>query len=885
MMNKIVTFLMIIMSLLCSSQNRIKGEIVDNEKPVMAASIILNDSLGKIHAYTHSDELGNYTIIATKIGKFTLSINALGYEKQSVEVFFEKQNTEKIFNFNLISKATELKEVVIKSNRPISFDGDKVIFNAKAFSQGNEQVVEDLLKKIPGINVATDGTIKVGNQEVEKVMIDGDDFFEKGYKILTKNMPISPIENVELLRKHSNNKLLKGIENSDKVALNLTLKEGYKRQWFGNLKLGYGLASDNFYEIRGNLMNFGKKNKYYCITNLNTIGEDATGDIENLIRPYNSDARDVIGDNENANSIISLVAETPNLKQKRVNFNNAEMLSLNSIFTLSSKTKLKTLGLFYSDENDFFRNSFQAFSVGNTNFENNEDFVGRKTKVTGFGKIDITHDLSQTKTLDYTGKFNTSDERNYSDIIFNGDALNERLASNNELLDQKIVFTNKFKSNKVILFSGRYINEKTPQNYTVNQFIYQDLFNQNANSIAQKSQNQMQFAGVSAHLLDRKKKGDLLEIEIGNKFRKDNLSSNFQLIDSNNAANDPEGYQNQFEYITNDLYLNSKYVLKFKKVNFLLQSDFHQFFNKLESFNDQKSQSPFCINPKLGFEWELNKKNKFLTSYSYTTTNASIIETYNNIIHTGFRSFSKGTGNFNQLDASSALFSYSYGNWGDKFFANTFLMYTKNHDFFSTNTIVEQNYSQSETIVIKNREFLNFSNSIDRFFKPISSNLKLSLNASKSNYKNIVNNSDLREIKSSSLEYAIEMRSGFKGVFNYHIGSRWNYNEIQTTTTNSFTNNMSFLDLTLVFNEKVNFQIQSERYHFGNLEKNSNKYYFLDIEGRYTIKENKLTFSISGNNLFNTKTFKNYSISDINISKTEYRLQPRYVLLKMEFRF
>lgn len=632
-------------------------------------------------------------------------------------------------------------------------------------------------------------------------------------------------------------------------------------------------------------MNFGKKNKYYCITNLNTIGEDATGDIENLIRPYNSDARDVIGDNESANSIISMEAETPNLKQKRVNFNNAEMLSLNSIFTLSSKTKLKTLGLFYSDENDFFRNSFQAFSVGNTNFENNEDFVGRKTKVTGFGKIDITHDLSQTKTLDYTGKFTTSDERNYSDIIFNGDALNERLASNNELLDQKIVFTNKFKSNKVILFSGRYINEKTPQNYTVNQFIYQDLFNQNANSIAQKSQNQMQFAGVSAHLLDRKKKGDLLEIEIGNKFRKDNLSSNFRLIDSNNAANDPEGYQNQFEYITNDLYLNSKYVLKFKKVNFLLQSDFHQFFNKLESFNNQKKQSPFFINPKLGFEWELNKKNKILTSYSYTTANASIVETYNNIIHTGFRSFSKGTGNFNQLDASSALFSYSYGNWGDKFFTNTFIMYTQNHDFFSANTIVEQNYSQSETIVIKNREFLNFSNSIDRFFKPISSNLKLSLNASKSNYKNIVNNSDLREIKSSSLEYAIEMRSGFKGVFNYHIGSRWNYNEIQTTTTNSFTNNMSFLDLTLVFNEKVNFQIQSERYHFGNLEKNSNKYYFLDIEGRYTIKENKLTFSISGNNLFNTKTFKNYSISDINISKTEYRLQPRYVLLKMEFRF
>ncbi|OUD29461.1 outer membrane beta-barrel protein, partial [Flavobacterium sp. FPG59] len=81
------------------------------------------------------------------------------------------------------------------------------------------------------------------------------------------------------------------------------------------------------------------------------------------------------------------------------------------------------------------------------------------------------------------------------------------------------------------------------------------------------------------------------------------------------------------------------------------------------------------------------------------------------------------------------------------------------------------------------------------------------------------------------------------------------------------------------------FQIQSERYFFGNLDKNNNKYYFMDLEARYTVKENKLTFSLSGNNLFNTKTFRSFNINDISISKTEYRLQPRYGLLKMEYRF
>lgn len=883
---KNVLIVLLLTYLPTAAQSKFSGTIKNNDnEAVVSASIILNDSIGKIVTYAHSDELGNYSITTNKLGKFVLSVNALGYEKKSKEIFVDKKNEQNTINFELTAKVTELKEVVITTNRPIKIDGDKVIFDAKSFSQGNEQVVEDLLKKIPGLNVSPDGTIKVGNQEVEKVMIDGDDFFEKGYKILTKNMPVSPIDKVELLRKYSKNKHLKGIENSEKVALNLILKEGYKRQWFGNIKLGYGLASENRYELRGNLMNFGKKNKYYFITNLNNIGDDATGDIDNLIRPYSQDDSESVGDNENAYSLISLESETPNLKQKRVNFNNAEMLSLNSIFTLSPKTKLKTLGFFNSDENDFFKNSFQSFMIGNTNFENTEDFTGRKTKITGFGKIDLTHDLSETKTIEYTGKFNSTEEKNYSDINFNDDLLNEKLKSNNQLFDQKLVFTNKFKSNKVIILTGRYINEKTPQNYAVNQFIYQDLFNLNADNIVQTSENSIEFAGFNARLLDRKKNGNLFELEAGNKFRKDNLISTFQLIDSNSSISEPFDYQNQFLYVNNDLYLSSKYVLKFKKVNFLLQADLHQLFNKLESYNNSKKQSPFFINPKIGFEWEMNKKNKVLTSYSFNTTNATVLDSYSNNIHTGFRSFSKGTGNFNQLESSSALLNYSYGSWGDKFFANTFIMYTKNHDFFSTNTLVSQNYSQSEAIIIENRDFLSISSNIDRFFKPISTNLKLTFDASKSNYKNIVNNSDLREIKSNSFNYGLELRSGFKGIFNYHIGSKWNYNEVKSTINNSFTDNMTFLDVSIIMNNKLNFQIQTERYYFGNLEKQNNKYYFMDVEARYTLKENKLTFSLSGNNLLNTKTFKNYNISDISISKTEYRLQQRYVLLKMEFRF
>lgn len=883
---KIVFFAFLFIYHFCTSQTIIEGTVTDNEtSKEIYASIVLKDENGKILTYTNTKN-GGYFVLKTSLeGVFNLHISSLSYETQIKKILINNSSSIVKKNISLVPKTQEIKEIVIEARKPIKVKKDTIVFDAKSFLQGNEQVVEDLLKKIPGLNVESDGTIKIGNQEVEKVMIDGDDFFEKGYKIITKNMPVNPIDKVEVYQNYSNNKHLKGIENSEKVALNLTLKEDAKRIWFGNAFGGLSLNSKNIYELRTNLMNFGRKNKLYFLTNLNNIGIDATGDINYLIRPFRFDEPASLGDNQSVNTILSLNYDLPNLKKRRVNLNNAELLSLNSIFTLSKKIKLKAIGFLNTDENDFFRNSFESFSVGNTQFENREDFVGRKKQITGFGKLDLTYDISKNKTLEYTGKFNKTNERNYSDLLFNNNLLNERLNSDNQLVDQKVVYTNKFEENKVFLISSRYINEKTPQNYAVNQFLFSDFFNVNANNSKQYSQNKMQFAGIEAHLLDRKKNGDLLELKIGNQLRIDNLDTKFEIFNNENLQNTPINFQNNLTYSTNDLYLNTKYRFKFDKISLLTEANFHQLFNQIENYGVKENQNPFFIIPTLGLDWEINPKNKLISSYSYNTTNAKVLDVYSGIVQTGFRSFSKGLPEFNQLNSSSAILNYTYGSWGDKFFANTFIIYTKNNDFYSTNSIISQNFSQTEKILIKDREFLSVSSNVDRYFKAIKSNLKLTLGGSKSNFKNIVNGSDLREVQNLNINYGFELRSGFKGFFNYHIGSKWNSNEVKTSTTNSFTDNLTFLDLSLIFNDKFNIQLQSERYYFGNLEKGNNQYYFLDAEARYVVKENKLTLFLSGNNLFNVNTFKNYSISDISISKTEYRLQPRYLMLKAEYRF
>jgi len=871
-------FIVSVSSLYCQ-QVKLYGTVLDSLKnPV--PNILVRERKSGLFDYTNTS--GAYELKFDTGSPINVEFSEFGFILKIFELDSLIKDTK--INVTLKNNFGSLDEVIIQTKRPISVQKDTISFKVKFFTTGTEQTVEDLLKTIPGLQIDGEGTIKVGNQEIEKLMVDGDDLFERGYKILSKNMPAYPIEEVEVLKNYSNNRLLKGVEESDKIALNLKLDEKSKRIWFGNIETSLG--NDSFYQFKGNLMNFGKKNKYYFLTNLNNIGYDATGDLESLIRPFRVNEPASIGDDQSSNSLLSLSPNQLNFKQNRTNFNNAELVSLNAIFNPSDQLKIKTLAFFNWDETDFFSSSIDSVNINTTNFINTENYELRNKKRIAFGKLDLIYNISKTKMVEATTKYNNGDINDGSHLNFNGNSTIEKLQQRNTLFDQKINYTDKLKDKKVFLLTGRFIDERTPQNYHLNQFFYQDLFseNVNANNVSQVIENQMQFVGINAHLLDRGQNDNLLELQLGNEYRKDQLSTTFSLLEDEVILEQPDGYQNRTIYQVNDIYFKTKYRLKFKNFGLTGKLDLHQLFNKLENNNGQSDQNPFFINPIVSFDWKINDKNKFASSYSFNNTNAKTLDVYSDFVLTGFRSFSKGTGNFNQLQASSIIFNYQLGNWSDRFFAHSFILYSKNHDFFSTNTLIEQNYTQTEKILIEDREFISVNSKFDYFFKSISSNLKLDLSYSNSEFKNIVNNSNLRTVISKTYNYGVEVRSGFNGIFNYHIGTKWTTSQVTTTLSNSFTNNSSFLDLSFVFNNRFDIQIQSERYFFGNLQ-TDNSYYFLDLNARYQLIKDKLTLGLTGKNLFNTEKFRDFSISDIGSTTTEYRLLPRFALIKIEYRF
>jgi hypothetical protein len=886
-------WVVLLLPYIITSQTIISGKVFSNKKEaIISANILLeNPENNTIITYRYTSDDGVFSFSTSKTGTFRLKISALGFETKEVEIHITSSTKQIPINVLLQEKAYDLDEIVIETTKPVIVKKDTILINASSFSKGTEEVVEDLLKNMPGIEVETDGTIKVNNKEVEKVMIEGDDFFEKGYKILTKSMPSEPIDQIEILQNYSNNRLLKGIEESDKVALNLKLKDDAKRKWFGNISAKYGVTfEESRYEASGNLMSFGKKNKYYFLTSFNNTGYDNFGgNINDLLSALGTNnTLSTIGDEEKVLQFVDIHTNTPNFERQRTNFNNSELLSLNAIFNPFKNLKIKTSGFLNFDEQNFFSNSIDEFFTQDLSFTNTQNYVLRNKQISGFAKLDANYDISNDQSLNVLSTFNDTDNEKRANIDFNEIPVIERLKTLRQKFNQKVVYTNRLKENQVFLLTGRLINEKAPQNYTLDQFYYQDLFPESAlaNNIQQKSKDRMLFAGIEAHFLKRKKNENLLEIQLGNKYRKDKLQSNFFLLEDVSVIDTPDNFQNEVSYFFNDTYLDVKYRYQFKNLALIGKLSNHLFFTKISSLvNKKQSQTHFFINPTIGFNWRINEKNRITSAYSYNVTNSDIQLTYPNYVQNSFRSFSKGLEDFNQLASSIVTFNYQLGDWNDRIFANTFFIYSKNHDFVSTKTELDPNYFLMEYIVVKDRELLSLSTSIDTYMKKLSSNIRLKLGFSRATYQNIVNSSDFRNVKSTSYDYGLEFRTGFKSFFNFHLGSNWNYSKVTSIEENSFINNLVFFDMSMVFSDKFNVQVESERYYFGNLDSKNRTYFFLDFDVRYVIKKNKLSLFLNGKNLFNTDVYKTYSINDVSTSVREYRLMPRFILLGVKYRF
>lgn len=264
-MRKLLTlFIVCLLYVIGNTQEmRIGGHVVDTNSRVdvplpnaLAMLIRISDSV--LVDFQRTDQAGNFQFDRIAIDTFQLLISHPRHGEQSYYLFGSNDNKEIFIPRVIIPPVSkEFQEVVIFAYRdPIYYRGDTLIYVADSFQTRENAVVEDLLKKLPGIQVTADGSIKSQGKTISQVLVDGDEFFGADATIATKNLAASGVESVKVYEKKSEN----AVEGEETIqVLDLTLKDEAKKGYFG--KVSAAGDFNRFYEGELLANKFNKKQK------------------------------------------------------------------------------------------------------------------------------------------------------------------------------------------------------------------------------------------------------------------------------------------------------------------------------------------------------------------------------------------------------------------------------------------------------------------------------------------------------------------------------------------------------------------------------------------------------------------------------------------------
>lgn len=261
----------------------VTGTVVEegNNEPIEQATVrLLNVKDSTMVGGVASSRNGNFTLKGIKAGSYLLHVSFVGFDPlyQPLRIT-GKNNPVNVGKLALSDGSIMLGEAIVIGKAPeVVVRNDTVEYNADSYKTTEGSVLEDLLKKMPGVEVDSEGKITVNGKEIKKVLIDGKEFFSDDPKVASKNLPTKMIEKVQVLDRLSDMARMTGFDDGDEeTVINLTVKPGMKQGWFGNAFAGYG--SKDRYEGNAMINRFINNDQITFMGGLNNTNNMGFSDI------------------------------------------------------------------------------------------------------------------------------------------------------------------------------------------------------------------------------------------------------------------------------------------------------------------------------------------------------------------------------------------------------------------------------------------------------------------------------------------------------------------------------------------------------------------------------------------------------------------------------
>lgn len=648
-MNRVISYLLFLMIAASAvAQVNVSGTVIDreNDKPLVGASVIVKGANGKIKKFASSKSDGGFSMTMPSVDGCRLEVAMMSYAKQSISL----DSVSFPLTVSLEPGATILKEVAVKADR-IREQGDTITYGVSAFAQAQDRSIGDVLKRMPGIDVANNGKIKYQGEDINKFYIEGSDLLGGKYGIATNGISHEDVGAVEVMENHQPMQVLSGISFSDKAAINLKLKNKAKATWTFHGDAGGGWSWQPEGTIwDGELFAMAVKPGFQNITTLRT---NNTG--ENL----SSSGTDFFADRRQTglSRYISVgLPAVPSLSDRRTLFNRSFLVSANSLW------KLKNGEFKANIDYSFNRMTADASNIttyfldeGNRVITENRSGTEHSHSLSG----KFIYELNQ-KTAFINNTLQTNIDWDDVSLATTGSIPNGQSAKLPDYyVSNRFKMIKRFKGKHLVTFQSLNEWESLPQNLKL-KIEDGDLFGQNISDHAFYTHESAAYAfNIN---------GLTLSLEGGIKGYLRSMDS--QLPDL------PEELPGLTENVVNTNYLTVYATPKFeywmRRVNLqfsLPVSYAHYDFDKAIANRDE-----VYFSPSLSFNWKPNNRfsGTLRGGLGRSPMNLNLI--HPGLIMTDYRTLKSGVDNFYNSSSQNVSASFSYKHTRHGLFANGMVM-------------------------------------------------------------------------------------------------------------------------------------------------------------------------------------------------------------------
>lgn len=865
------------------------GQVTDTVGiPLQFANVMAMDTVKNTMAsFGVTNSNGDFRLSLEDGKVYKLKISFIGFLPFEA-IITASENRDLPLSIALKENSRRLSDVEVVTEMPVLIQGDTITYKADAFTQGNERKLGDVLGELPGFEVDDDGQVKVQGKKIDKLLVDGKEAFGGDTKLMTQNLPANVVDKVQVLQNFNDVAPLSGVNQSERTALNIMLKEDKKNIVFGDLTLGGG--PEDRYLGHANGFYYNEKTSLNLIGGANNVGQLTftmndyfrfSGGFANLASRSGSSLRLNSGD-------LGFPTAERNTAQDLEN----ELVALSYNLTPGKKWNISGFAIGSSVDNTLGSISQRRYVLQTG--DDNQEILTSSNNVrsqAGLLKLGAKFVPNPNLQLDYEGMFRISDSKNTS-------TSNSEFSGANNLIDGinsqqpwsvKNQLRGFYAKNTKDVFSLEASYEHKFQDPLFDLSTTQQPFASLLSLSNDNPYNILQFQKIITdrqesvfnyyHILN---KTNHFNIKVGNGYTSQRLTSGLsqRINNSDTDLNDPD-LANEVDYTFQDYYVGLTYKTKLGKLTLTPSLNLHYYNIENVQRGVTESFDKTLLLPSALAQYRISSGHSLTVSYNAQAEFTDIQNISRGLIVRNYNSLFGG----NPVLKNSLYHNVTvnYANFNMYSFFNVFggLNYSKRFD------------AVSNIIQFNGLERVNSPINIDVANEVLSANLRadkrfndFSINGSGRITRSVSNNfiSDIaNENISFQQTYELSVSTTlFKGL-NIDVGYEKTFNNYDgNNASSSFENDRPFINLDVRFLKGFRFDVDYEynNYQSGTSNVQSN-FAILDAELTYKKEKTKWEFKAEGMNLLNTTGVRRDSFSQSLISTYEYFIQKRYWLFSV----